>query len=188
MPATIYFVRHAQGIHNLSTSNEAIPDPTLTVLGKEQCAGLRNRFQHHDKITHLVASPMRRTIQTCLEAFEPSDGKQGLPIVVLSEIQEVSDAPCDTGSHPRVLKDEFGDKVDLSRVAEGWNDKSEATPWEPTFPKVEARAREARRILREIAREVDDAHMVVVLHGAIIHFVTDDWSGIEPPRGVYHIP
>jgi broad specificity phosphatase PhoE len=186
MPATIHLVRHAQGFHNLSAANEAIPDPLLTPLGKTQCADLRKSFPYHDKLTHLVASPMRRTIYTCLEAFGSTSSTTEIPklkIAAVPEIQEISDAPCDTGSAPEILAQEFGGLVDLSLVHEGWNDKSEKTEWEPTLEKLEVRARTARILLRDLVKDEGDAHVVVVSHGGLVHFLTEDWSGLEPHRG-----
>ena len=73
MPIYLHLVRHAQGYHNLSAANHTLPDPDLTPLGKEQCAALRRAFPLHDKVTYLVASPMRRTLYTCLYAFGDDD-------------------------------------------------------------------------------------------------------------------
>ncbi|PTB68316.1 phosphoglycerate mutase-like protein [Trichoderma citrinoviride] len=188
MPPTIHLVRHAQGYHNLSPENEKLPDPDLTPLGLQQCADLRAAFPHHARLRRLVASGMRRTLYTCLHAFAPStdddntdNNNQGLlPVIALDTLQEVSDAPSDTGSPLAKLKEEFGDKVDLSRMREGWNDKAEGSYFEPTLEKLATRARDARRALREIAAASgdDDAHLAVVSHGAFLHFLTEEWHGI----------
>ncbi|RWA04348.1 hypothetical protein EKO27_g10755, partial [Xylaria grammica] len=69
MAPVIHLVRHAQGYHNLSRENQWIRDPDLTELGKAQCAELCKKFPYHDKITHLVASPIRRTLFTCQLSF-----------------------------------------------------------------------------------------------------------------------
>lgn len=194
MPVTIHLVRHAQGYHNLSVENEQLPDPDLTELGNKQCAGVRAAFHSHDKLTHLVASPMRRTIYTCLQSFGPAQGDDDdfqrtalLPVLALPEIQEVSDNPCDTGSEVSRLEDEFRGTVDFSRVPAGWNEKKSAdSPWEPTLEKLEARAKKARLALRELAASSgkEDVHIAAVSHGAFLHFLTDDWSEVNvPTRG-----
>jgi len=72
MPTYIHLVRHAQGYHNLTAANHSLPDPDLTPLGKEQCAQLQKSFPYHSQVTHLVASPLRRTLYTCLLSFEPA--------------------------------------------------------------------------------------------------------------------
>ncbi|KAI0133836.1 histidine phosphatase superfamily [Xylariales sp. AK1849] len=183
MAPIIHLVRHAQGYHNLSREDEQIPDPELTTLGETQCRELCERFPSHDKITHLVASPMRRTLYTCLLSFAPvaHNGKQ---IIALPDAQENSRQPCDVGSEPEKLKAEFGDKIDFSLVKEGWNDKSRESKYSPKPQKLEARSRDTRVWLRDLAKKSgDDAQIVLVTHGGILHFITQDWDGIEPGKG-----
>ncbi|EHK23933.1 uncharacterized protein TRIVIDRAFT_215924 [Trichoderma virens Gv29-8] len=176
MAPTIHLVRHAQGYHNLNAENEKLPDPDLTPLGNQQCADLRAAFPHHDQLRGLVASGMRRTLYTCLQSF--GTDKLG-PVIALDTLQEVSDAPSDTGSSIEKLAAEFGDKADLSRMREGWNFKGEGSYFEPALDKLATRAREARVALREIATGLgDDAHIAVVSHGAFLHFLTEEWHGI----------
>jgi broad specificity phosphatase PhoE len=183
MPTYIHLVRHAQGFHNLSHANHVLPDPDLTPLGKEQCAALQRTFPHHAQITHLVASPLRRTLYTCLLSFAPalvdSAGKKRA-VTALPAVQEISPLPCDTGSEVEKLRGEFGEEeVDLSLVREGWNDKTgEGSPYAPVMERLEKRAREARVWLRGLGGEVEggaDAHVVVVTHGGFLHFLTGDW-------------
>ncbi len=186
MNPTIHLVRHAQGYHNLSVENQSIRDPDLTPLGEQQCRDLRAAFPHHAAVTRLVASPMRRTLYTCLLAFATdNDGRR---ITALDTLQELSDEPSDTGSSVARLADEFGnDKVDLSQVRDGlWTDKMGDTPFEPTKDKIEARAREARRALRDMTAGEDDAaaHIVVVTHGAFLHFLTDEFQDIPNGNGM----
>lgn len=194
MPTTIYFVRHAQGFHNLKPSNHSMPDPVLTKHGESQCTALSASFPHTSRITHLVASPLRRTILTALLSF-PSlvEPPRSLKVLALPEIQETSDAPCDTGSSREGLEHEFGigqwaGKVDLSRVEDGWNLKGPESPWSPAPEKVEARAAVARRFLRDLGQEYEertgeDAHIAVVTHGGFLHFATGDWTGFKKIKG-----
>jgi broad specificity phosphatase PhoE len=192
MPTTyIHLVRHAQGYHNLSKENETIHDPDLTPLGEEQCAKLRKDFPYHDKVTHLVASPMRRTLRTCLLGFA-AEVEAGMKIVALPEVQELSPLPCDVGSDPAVLAKDFdSSKVDLRLVKDGWNDKTTGSPWEPTIPRLDARAEKARVWLRDLGAQStgdEDVHIVVVSHGGFIHFFTEDWDGMNPSRGACMSP
>lgn len=177
----LHLVRHAQGYHNLSEKNHSLPDPDLTDLGKEQCRDLQAKFPYHANITHLVASPLRRTLYTCLLSFSEEVEQKGLKVVALPEIQETSDLPCDTGSDPAKLKEEFGEKgqVDLSLVEDGWNDKKGR--WAPEADAVEKRARDARVWLRGMAskEEVDEVHVAIVTHGGFLHYFTEDWAGCE---------
>ncbi|KAL5883708.1 hypothetical protein ACKVWL_002698 [Pyricularia oryzae] len=170
MPATIYFVRHAQGYHNLpkvpgGPNPSLLADPDLTELGKEQCAELSKNFPFHDKITHLVASPLRRTLYTCLLSFGPVlEQGRVQKVTALPELQEIAALPSDTGSDPAVLAKEFGgEKVDLGLVKDDWTDKGPGSPFAPELEKLDARARAARIWLRKLASEVegDEAHIVV---------------------------
>jgi broad specificity phosphatase PhoE len=185
---TIHCVRHAQGYHNLNNANHKLPDPDLTPLGESQCQALQKNFPYHDRITHLVASPLRRTLYTCLLGFE-AEVNSGKTVVALPEVQETSDLPCDTGSDPAKLKEEFGKgrwegAVDLTLVHEGWNDKSSHTRWAPTAEAIEIRARQARRWLRDLGKQYDgQAEIVVVTHGGFLHYFTEDWTGHEKLQG-----
>lgn len=49
-----------------------------------------------------------------------------MKLILLPDIQETSDVPCDTGSDPEVLRKEIEEKglpVDASLVTDGWNVK-----------------------------------------------------------------
>ncbi|KKY13442.1 putative phosphoglycerate mutase family protein [Diplodia seriata] len=178
-PAHLHCVRHAQGYHNLTPDNHKLHDPALTDLGKQQCADLQRAFPAHDKITHVVASPIKRTLWTALLAFAPAIERKNLRVIALPEIQETSDLPCDTGSDRAELEREFAGRwlpqLDLSRVEDGWNSKKGR--WAATPDAVAERARRARAFLRELAG--DDGEVVVVTHGGLLHTFTQDWSGFD---------
>ncbi|CZT43250.1 uncharacterized protein RSE6_03255 [Rhynchosporium secalis] len=182
---TIHCVRHAQGFHNLNLDNHKIRDPLLTPFGKSQCESLRQSFPSPGKITHLVASPLRRTIYTTLLSF-PAAVQRGLKITALPELQETSNLPCDTGLDLKDLEAEFSEgeyagTVDLSRVGEDWNTKE--GKWSPEAHHIENRARHARLFLRELAEQSlktnpeQDVEIVVVTHGGYLHYFTEDWTG-----------
>ncbi|KAJ8062995.1 hypothetical protein OCU04_008240 [Sclerotinia nivalis] len=176
MTITLHLVRHAQGFHNLSTANHSMPDPLLTPTGKTQCETLSQTFP--EKITHLIASPLRRTLYTALYSF-PTFIADGFKVVALPELQETSTLPCDTGSEPAALAEEFAGSVDLKLVTEGWNSK--VGRWDANAPAIEKRAREARVWLRDLGvkaeeRGIANVNIVVVTHGGFLHYLTDDWE------------
>ncbi|KAL4941812.1 hypothetical protein BDV06DRAFT_173053 [Aspergillus oleicola] len=181
MPPIIHCVRHAQGVHNLCTENHIIPDPSLTDLGNEQCTKLRNAFPRHDKIELVVASPLRRTMYTALQSFEPVfKANPGLKLILLPDIQETSDVPCDTGSDPKDLRREIEENnlpVDASLVEDGWNVKTGR--YAPTNAAVGGRARDARRWLK--ARS--EKEIVMVSHGGVLHYFTEDWEDSSQFQG-----
>ena len=154
-----------------------MPDPSLTDMGKEQCQQLARDFPYHKSIGALVASPLRRTIYTALYGFHPLI-EEGMRIIALPELCETADVPCDTGSDIELLREEMKNKpVDLSMVKAGWNVKT--GKWAPTSDALEKRARESRQWLR--ARS--ESEIVVVSHGAILHFLTEDWSDFVEANG-----
>ncbi|KAI9046308.1 uncharacterized protein KD926_004146 [Aspergillus affinis] len=181
MPPTVHCVRHAQGVHNLSTANHVIHDPLLTDLGNEQCRQLRGAFPYHDKIELVVASPLRRTMYTALQSFEPFfKANPDKKLILLPDTQETSDVPCDTGSEPEDLKREIEEKglpVDLQYVTEGWNDK--VGRYAPTNEAITNRARDARRWLKERPEK----EIVLVTHGGFLHFFTEDWEDSSQYQG-----
>ncbi|KAJ5993851.1 hypothetical protein N7451_009575 [Penicillium sp. IBT 35674x] len=179
MAPTIHCVRHAQGVHNLCTANHVIPDPLLTDLGHEQCAKLRETFPYHDQIDLVTASPLRRTIYTALESFEPVfQAHPEFKLIALPDLQETSDVPCDTGSEPKTLQQEFaGKNVDLDMVHDGWNSKTGR--YAPTNAALRERARAARRWLK--ARP--EKEIVMVTHGGFLHYFTEDWEDHSQYQG-----
>ncbi|KAJ5845680.1 hypothetical protein N7534_009349 [Penicillium rubens] len=123
--------------------------------------------------------PLRRTIYTALESFAPVfESNPDLKIIALPDIQETSDVPCDTGSDPSVLKEEFKTGVDLDRVQDGWNNKLSGR-YEPTNKALKERARAARRWLK--ARP--EKEIVMVTHGGFLHYFTEDWEDSSQFQG-----
>lgn len=183
MTPQVSLVRHAQGLHNLCEANNSLRDPALTPLGKEQCELLHRRFSGHETITHLLASPLRRTLETCILSFSTAV-RAGIKITALPDAQEISGLMCDIGTERSQLEAEFGEKVDFSLVLDNWNDKSELSRFAPTATKLERRARDVRLWIQDIAKqEGEDAHIVLVSHGGILHFITQEWDDIKPGRG-----
>lgn len=110
--------------------------------------------------------------------------------MALPEIQETSNLPCDTGSDPAKLNEEFGEagKVDLSLVKDGWNDKQGR--WAAEASAIEKRAKDARIWLREMASksEGEEVHIAIVTHGGFLHYFTEDWSESEKFVGKFAVP
>ncbi|KAL8951335.1 MAG: hypothetical protein Q9222_002700 [Ikaeria aurantiellina] len=146
-------------------------DPPLTTLGEQQCQNLAARFPYHSSLGLIVASPLRRTLQTALLAFK-NPSSNNIPFIALPEIQETSDLPCDTGSNIFILKEEFKNKpVDLSLLPEDWDSKQ--GKWAADRKVIEQRCREARKWLK--ARQERD--IVIITHGGLLHYLTEDWTG-----------
>ncbi len=175
MAPTIHFVRHAQSAHNVALDG-SMWDSSLTPQGEVQCAALRSSFPYHAQVTRVISSPLQRAMTTAILALARDEAG---PVVALDTLQETADAPSSIGASVDALRQRYGAAVDLSLVREEWNDKSDKTIFEPEWTKLMGRTRDARRVVREMAGQGDD-HVAVVAHGAVLHFLTEDWQGISP--------
>lgn len=113
---------------------------------------------------------MTRAVQTALLAAASDETG---PVKLLDTLQEVFGY----GSSVDSLQAAFGDKVDLGDVRADWTDKADGTVFDPDWNKLLARVRAAREFVRGLAGAGDD-HVVVVTHGALVHFLTEDWEGL----------
>ncbi|KAK4630452.1 hypothetical protein CLAFUW4_08615 [Fulvia fulva] len=166
MPPKVHIVRHAEGFHNCSKGGEGIHDPFLTEKGQEQCRELCSQFSEHDKIDLLMASPMKRTIQTCQTSFAPVVAR-GHKILLMPLAQESSNEPMDTGSSEEQLKDTFGDLIDTSRL--------ELFPYwhsnKGQFDTDGVSQIERALHLRNVLKGRPEKNIVLVTHGSFAHFV-----------------
>ena len=95
----IYFIRHAQGEHNLSEKHWQVKYPKLTELGIQQCKNVKSKFDTNC-IDLILVSPLRRTLQTSENIF----GKRKSLAIEL--IKEAIVNPCDLReSKTEVIKD-----------------------------------------------------------------------------------
>ncbi|KAF2237532.1 phosphoglycerate mutase-like protein [Viridothelium virens] len=111
MAPTLILIRHAQALHNVDR-DYSLHDPPLSKLGHEQCQRLQEHLRTHQplaaQIEYIVASPMRRTLQTMQESLEWLMQK-GIKAETDARWQENSDKPCDTGSSVSTMKQEFAE-------------------------------------------------------------------------------
>ncbi|KAI1741088.1 phosphoglycerate mutase-like protein [Xylaria scruposa] len=178
MAPVIDVIRHAESTHNI-TRNAYLRDPDLTTEGKSQAYRFGRSYGFMGRISHVVSSPMRRAIRTSLIAFEDVllDGKK---VILLPELQETGVRPSDIGQPPAALEIAFRPQVDIGLVERDWYHKDQSSKYIPDLALVEARAREARVFLRELAQSgPDDAHIIVVSHAGFLHFLTEDFSGLS---------
>lgn len=125
MPPTLVLIRHAEALHN-RTGDGSIRDPKLTPLGIRQSEALRQSLiQNLPKdidVELIVASPMRRTLETTMIALDWLVEK-GIRVKVDADWQEIYDKPCDTGSPLPDLKRPFP-AFDFSTLDPVYPDKS----------------------------------------------------------------
>ncbi|XPS92342.1 hypothetical protein M3J09_001739 [Ascochyta lentis] len=181
-PQQLTLIRHAQAFNNLNIEGHRFHDPRLTLEGQQQCRHLAWKLGDMYSVDCIVASPLRRTLHTALLVFEELlQFKPDLRIIALPELQETSDLPCDTGSLVGELEKEFrGKPVDFSLVPHDWTDKVNGV-FTPQSNCIAARCRKVRHFLASLQAE----HVAVVAHGAVLHYLTDDWYGATSGIGVY---
>jgi len=192
MPPTLYLVRHAQGENNIEDSHW-IRDAVLTEKGKEQSLALRQDFPHHDDISLVISSPLRRAIQTASIAFSPTIARSEVQYLVHPLAQEINSKQCDIGYDRADIQNQLPDllpgkdlgfalsKIDLSLVHEGWNSKTGI--YAPDREAVKRRAASLRSWLFQRSED----KIVLVTHGAFLHFLTEDWTGDDPVRGTAYL-
>ena len=164
--------------HNLNIANHQMRDPLLTPHGDQQCTHLKRTFPYTSQVDLVVASPLKRTIYTALRSFPDVIEKRKLHVISIPELQETSDLPCDTGSPVEELKREFaGQPVSFDLLEPNWFIKK--GKWAAEARAIEGRARTARQWLRDRPEK----HIVAVTHGGVLHYITEDWHGMDKLQG-----
>ncbi|PWW78002.1 phosphoglycerate mutase-like protein [Tuber magnatum] len=173
-PRIITLVRHGQAYHNVGSKCH-LHDPYLTPLGEAQCHNLSKRFPSEPPVDLLVSSPLKRTIQTTLFGFKEQI-ESGVKMEFLAELQGSSGMPCDTGSSHDVLeKEESFQGLDFSGLPDDWTSKN--GKWAPDPHSVAERA----RVVRKWLKSRSEGHVVAVLHGGFLHYVTEAWASRGNP-------
>jgi broad specificity phosphatase PhoE len=147
----VCIVRHGEALHNVECGYQ-FPDPPLTPRGLEQAAAITVDF----KPDLIVASPMRRTIQTALVAFG------SCPLEIWPDLRETYDGICQHGSPISVLQHEFP-HLNFSECDDNWT-------YEPyTHERAEKRAERERRRVREHPAQ----NIVLVTHRGFIGYLVE---------------
>ncbi|OJJ30426.1 hypothetical protein ASPWEDRAFT_55015 [Aspergillus wentii DTO 134E9] len=186
MPFRLHLIRHAEGTHN-PTHDTTILDPPLTATGVAQSEQLCRDFPYHDSVGLVIASPLKRTLQTAVVGFAKCiDGKytntgvqNGARFSLEADVQAHSARPCDTGSDISVLREEFlGLSWDI--LEEGLDPvfPAKTGAYAPDAEVLRERGRRMQRRLEGYFRELEGSErpdIVVVTHGGFMRFV----AGVE---------
>ncbi|KAI1097994.1 phosphoglycerate mutase-like protein [Jackrogersella minutella] len=117
MAPIVILIRHGEALHNI-TDEWALPDPSLTEKGIDQCKALPAKLEPNFPFTkdecRIVVSPLRRTLQTAQHSLQWLRDR-GVPTEVRAEWQETTNYPCDIGDDPSIIKDEWPD-LDFSNL------------------------------------------------------------------------
>lgn len=166
---TIHLIRHCQSIFNVPPHDAQKLDPDLTITGIQQAINLGKSFPHLSSIDLVVASPLRRALNTAIHAFGDHVAARQMQIIALPELQELSQWPCDTGSSLANLLTEFREHpVDLGLLGMDWDSKDGY--FAPTERRSIQRVKNARQWLRERPEE----DIVVVGHGHCLQLLADE--------------
>ncbi|GAA5982393.1 hypothetical protein JCM10908_006629 [Rhodotorula pacifica] len=177
----LYLTRHAQAYHNVA-EDYSIPDAELTPLGREQSAALRRdtegTFQKEADL--IVSSPLRRPMQTALIGYAPLierlTKEENKPMILLPELQEVNDLPCDTGSSLASLSSnpEFSSlsfsSLSPSPLPAHWLGAPSWTSKQGIFDP--ARVGERVKWVRKWLKKREEERIVVVAHGDVLRWLT----------------
>lgn len=192
MEARIHLVRHAEAVHNVDQDFSRI-DPELTLFGSQQADTLGRTFPYPEKVSLIITSPLRRTIQTTLLAFTNVLHKRyyvegsehgvegGAELLIDPDLQERSALPCDTGSDQPALEIVFPG-LDFSTLHSGW--PSKVGFYSADHNAVNDRARKVRGDLRERIVALKDSErrdIVVVTHGVFMKYLSGD-PAIDLPK------
>ena len=148
---SVCIIRHGEALHDVEREYP-FPDPPLTPLGLEQASAITLGF----KPDLVVASPMRRTIQTALVAFG------SCPFEIWPDLRETYDGICQRGSPISVLQHEFP-HLNFSECHQEW------TYEEHTHERAEKRAERVRRRIREHPSR----NIVLVTHRGFIGYLVE---------------
>ncbi|KAI1306150.1 phosphoglycerate mutase-like protein [Xylaria venustula] len=174
MPPTLILIRHAEAEHN-DTKDYSIHDPSLTKLGREQCARLRTGLIADPLVQQaelIITSPMRRTIQTALDTVDWLI-ERGVKIQADAHWQENTAKPCDVGSAISEVADEFPG-IDYSAVDPVWPDKTSPAGYEYHYTKTAILARGQAALQKLYGRP--EKVIVVVSHSGFLRAgVTGSW-------------
>ncbi|PVH85695.1 hypothetical protein DL98DRAFT_605295 [Cadophora sp. DSE1049] len=216
----VHLIRHAQAQHNYDTQTvtasqkalkKAIRDPLLTPHGENEALDLLYRFPHHQKLTHIITSPLRRTLQTTILALEPAI-RSGIRPIAVVELREVGNGPNSTGSEITLaLRDlgELGGSVRTDTLDPGWEWNLEQRYM------TDERAQKVNRMLKDLGdlasgRTIDpdsksgmkelwdfyglqpvevgrEVHIAVVSHGAFLWKMTGEELGDHFGNGEFRM-
>ncbi|CAG7991651.1 unnamed protein product [Penicillium olsonii] len=187
MSFRLHLVRHAEGTHN-PNHDTTIPDPQLTAKGIHQSQDLCRDFPYHDSVGLVLASPLRRTLQTARLGFQKSIDEKyyaqgsvagisdGARLVLEPDVQAHSARPCDTGSEVSILRSEFYDLPwEIMELDSVFPRKEGVYADDPECLKLRGARVQSR--LEERFRELvgtSRPDIVVVTHGGFLRFVSGD--------------
>jgi broad specificity phosphatase PhoE len=175
----IHLIRHCQSTFNAPPHNANKLDPDLTNTGTSQAITLGRSFPYLTPDSLIVASPLRRTLNTAIYAFSDHLSTTKSKILALPELQELSQWPCDTGSSLASLLTEFREHpVDFEKVTHDWDSK------DGCFAPSERRTLQRMTNMRQWLYEREEQNIVCVGHGHCLQLLVGEGSYEEIRAGL----
>lgn len=151
-------------------------NPGITDQGIMQCIQLLHEFPNMDEVTHILVSPLRRTLETCLVSFEPIL-QRGVRLIAWASLREFGAGACNKGARKSTLKRQLaGVSANLSLLEHGWDRVKEDPTGERPDEVLEDLFALGEAIVDDgmwkgLSVGIDkgkDAHVLVVSHGCIL--------------------
>lgn len=159
---------------------DQIHDPGITPGGMQEVRLFTSLYFNLRNPTVVVTSPLRRCLQTALNAFAELIESGRVRVIAHPDLMEVSIEPCDTGTPLDRLREEFP-QIQFAEdlFPDVWPRSGniippkEGTIYDDT---PDALSRRSRRVL-EYVKNLDDTEVIIVTHGGFAHFLFDRWTG-----------
>ncbi|MCJ7842285.1 histidine phosphatase family protein [Lederbergia sp. NSJ-179] len=167
----LYLIRHGESEGN--RTGRDIPDCPLTNLGEKQ-ANLVVQGLIDAEITHILSSPLIRTLQTA-QPFAKAVNK---PIFVLRDAYEVRTLESCKGARLSDLVEQFPEaKFPEDFEPDGWPYPGKETP--PIIMK------RAANLAKHLKQYPDDAKIAMFAHGTLNNYLIKELIGLTDGSDVY---
>ena len=116
-----------------------------------QCEHLVGIFPHMDKITHILCSPLKRTLDTTIYGFYPLlSGHKGLSVIAWPALREYGTYPCNHGAPLETLRTELAELDELNFLTKPFDLSLVSEEWEIHRESLSERPGRAARVRREL--------------------------------------
>lgn len=151
----------------------------MTPLGKQQSARLPSLTQDlQSRAQVILSSALKRTLQSTKIGYAPAVERLGglSKVVLLPQLQECNDFPCDTGSAKEVLeRDPELQGFDFSPLTPDWTSK------QGFYAADEVSLNKRAQWVRQYLRSRPEMDIVVMAHGDILRRITGEAYVRIPP-------
>jgi len=161
----LYLVRHGESVGNISPG-EDMPDCPLTDLGEKQ-ANLVVQGLIDAEITHIISSPLIRTLQTA----QPFARKINKPIIVMNNAYEIRELESCKGARLSDLMEQFPEaRFDEDFEPNGWHYEGYETP--------SSIMKRAANIVEQLKQYPENAKIAMFAHAGLNQYLIRELIGL----------